>query len=79
MNNLSQFVHNVHLSGNFDSSFKLLIMNVKGEAMYSAIGLIRQNGMLLYPVEQSFRSDLRLEYVRACYFLYFETAMAICK
>ena len=79
MNNLSQFVHNVHLSGNFDSSFKLSIMNIKGKAMSSDTGLIKQNGMLLYPVEQSFRSDLRLEYVRGCYFLYFETVMAICK
>ena len=34
-------------------------MNVKGEAMYSAIGLIKETGMLSYPVEQSFRSDLR--------------------
>ena len=28
-------------------------MNVQGEAMYSAIGLIRETGMLSYPVEQS--------------------------
>ena len=34
-------------------------MNVKAEAMYSAIGLIKETGMLSYPVEQSFRSDLR--------------------
>ena len=34
-------------------------MNVKGETMYSAIGLIEETGMLSYPVEQSFRSDLR--------------------
>ena len=34
-------------------------MNVKGEAMYSAIGLIKETGMLSYPVEQSFHSDLR--------------------
>ena len=34
-------------------------MNVKGETMYSAIGLIKQTRMLLYPVEQLFRSDLR--------------------
>ena len=34
-------------------------MNVKGEAMYSAIGLIKETGMLSYLVEQSFRSDLR--------------------
>ena len=27
--------------------------------MYSAIGLIKETGMLSYPVEQSFRSDLR--------------------
>ena len=34
-------------------------MNVKGEAMYSAIGLIKETEMLSYPVEQSFRSDSR--------------------
>ena len=34
-------------------------MNVKGEAMYSATGLIKETGMLSYPVEQSFRSDSR--------------------
>ena len=34
-------------------------MNVKGEAMYSAIGMIKETGILSYPVEQSFRSDLR--------------------
>ena len=34
-------------------------MNGKGEAMYSAIGLIKETGILLYPVEQSFRSDSR--------------------
>ena len=34
-------------------------MNVKGEAMYSAAGLIKETGMLSYPVEQSFRSDSR--------------------
>ena len=34
-------------------------MNVKGEAMYLAIGLIKGTRMLLYSVEQSFRSDLR--------------------
>ena len=34
-------------------------MNVKAEAMYSAIGLIKETGMLSYSVEQSFRSDLR--------------------
>ena len=34
-------------------------MNVKGETMYSAIGLIEETWMLSYPVEQSFRSDLR--------------------
>ena len=38
---------------------KLLIMNVKGEAMYSAIGMIKETGILSYPVEQSFHSDLR--------------------
>ena len=44
-------------------------MNVKGETMYSVIGLMKETGMLPYPVEQSFRSDLRLEYVIVCYFL----------
>ena len=34
-------------------------MNVKGEAMYLAIGLIKETWLLLYPVEQSFRGDLR--------------------
>ena len=34
-------------------------MNVKGEAMYSAIGLIKETGMLSYPTEQSFRIDSR--------------------
>ena len=34
-------------------------MNVKGDAMYLAIGTIKETGMLLYLVEQSFRSDLR--------------------
>ena len=34
-------------------------MNVEGEAMYSAFGLIKETGMLSYPVEQSFRSDLK--------------------
>ena len=34
-------------------------MNVKGDAMYLTIGLIKETGMLPYPVEQSFRSDLR--------------------
>ena len=34
-------------------------MNVKGEAIYSAIGLIKETRMLSYPVEQAFRSDLR--------------------
>ena len=34
-------------------------MNVKVEAMYSAIGLIKETGIFSYPVEQSFRSDLR--------------------
>ena len=34
-------------------------MNVKGDAMYSTIGLTKETGMLSYPVEQSFRSDLR--------------------
>ena len=38
---------------------KLLIMNVKGEAMYSATGMIKETGILSYPIEQSFRSDLR--------------------
>ena len=44
---------------NFYSSIKLLSMYVKGEAMYSAIGLIKETEMLLYPVEQLFCSDLR--------------------
>ena len=34
-------------------------MNVKGDAMYLAIGTIKETGMLSYLVEQSFRSDLR--------------------
>ena len=34
-------------------------MNVKGEVMYLAIGLIKETGMLSYPVEKSFRSDLK--------------------
>ena len=34
-------------------------MNVQGETMYSAIGLIKETEMLSYPVEQPFRSDLR--------------------
>ena len=34
-------------------------MNVKGEAMCSAIVSIKETAMLSYPVEQSFRSDLR--------------------
>ena len=34
-------------------------MNVKDEAMYSAIGLIKETGVLSYPVEQSFCSNLR--------------------
>ena len=45
-------------------------MNVKGEAIYSAIGLIKETRMLSYPVEQAFRSDLRdlstLLYVALC-------------
>ena len=54
-------------------------MNVKGETMYSVIGLMKETGMLPYPVEQSFRSDLRLEYVIVCYFLQFETVIVTCK
>ena len=34
-------------------------MNVKGEVIYSVIGLIKETGMLSYRVDQSFRSDLR--------------------
>ena len=34
-------------------------MNFKGEAMYPATGLIKEIGMLSYPVEHSLRSDLR--------------------
>ena len=34
-------------------------MNVKGDAMYLAIGTIKETGMLSHLVEQSFRSDLR--------------------
>ena len=34
-------------------------MNVKGKVIYSATGLIKETGMLSYPIEQSFRSDLR--------------------
>ena len=34
-------------------------MNFKDAAMYSAISLIKETGILSYPVEQSFRSDLK--------------------
>ena len=34
-------------------------MNVKGEGMYSDIDLIKGAGMLSYPAEQLFRSNLR--------------------
>ena len=42
-------------SRNFDSSIELLL-NVNGEAIYSTTGLINETEILLYPVEQSFRS-----------------------
>ena len=36
---------------------QLLMMKVKGDAIYSATGLIKKTGMLSNPVEQSLRSD----------------------
>ena len=45
-------------------------MNGNGEAMYLAIDLMKETGMLSYKVEQSFRSDFeRLASIIACYFL----------
>ena len=45
-------------------------MNGNGEAVYLAIDLMKETGMLPCKVEQSFRSDFeRLAWIIACYFL----------